>query len=538
MKNLLSHWRTDFSSGIVVFLVAVPLCLGIAVASGAPPLSGIIAGIIGGIVVGAISGSRVGVSGPAAGLASVVLVAIKDFSPKVNEKGLSEEALEAANAAAALEGFQIFLLCVVLAGIMQIIFGLLKGGFIAYYFPNVVIKGMLAAIGIIIFMKQIPHAVGYDEDPMGDDAFNQVDGHNTWNELSYMLDGITWPAVIISIVSVIILILWNYDFIKKSFLGKIPGPLMVVGLGIIATLGLQGTPYELISKHRVNLGVDEVSVEGLTTFPNWSFINDPNVWIVAVTIALVASIETLLSVEATDKLDPEKHATPTNRELFAQGAGNTLSGLIGGLPVTQVIVRSTANITSNAKTKMSAIYHGFLILGFVLLLPDVLNLIPMASLAAVLFLVGYKLASPQKFIESYKNGWLEFIPFVVTIGSIYFTNLLLGIGIGLAVSIFFVLYRNYKAGHYLEKGISSKGDVYIVHLTENMTFLNKASLQETLNNIPENSFVVIDKSRVVTMANDIKELLEDFYTRAKYENIEIEFQERNFISTKINKSTI
>lgn len=538
MKNLLSHWRTDFSSGIVVFLVAVPLCLGIAVASGAPPLSGIIAGIIGGIVVGAISGSRVGVSGPAAGLASVVLVAIKDFSPKVNEKGLSEEAIEAANAAAAVEGFQIFLLCVVLAGIMQIIFGLLKGGFIAYYFPNVVIKGMLAAIGIIIFMKQIPHAVGYDEDPMGDDAFNQVDGHNTWNELSYMLDGITWPAVIISIVSVIILILWNYDFIKKSFLGKIPGPLMVVGLGIIATLGLQGTPYELISKHRVNLGVDEVSVEGLTTFPNWSFINDPNVWIVAVTIALVASIETLLSVEATDKLDPEKHATPTNRELFAQGAGNTLSGLIGGLPVTQVIVRSTANITSNAKTKMSAIYHGFLILGFVLLLPDVLNLIPMASLAAVLFLVGYKLASPQKFIESYKNGWLEFIPFVVTIGSIYFTNLLLGIGIGLAVSIFFVLYRNYKAGHYLEKGISSKGDVYIVHLTENMTFLNKASLQETLNSIPENSFVVIDKSRVVTMANDIKELLEDFYTRAKYENIEIEFQERNFISTKINKSTI
>lgn len=538
MKDLLRHWRTDFSSGIVVFLVAVPLCLGIAVASGAPPLSGIIAGIIGGIVVGAISGSRVGVSGPAAGLASVVLVAIKDFSPKVNEKGLSEEAIEAANAAAALEGFQIFLLCVVLAGIMQILFGLLKGGFIAYYFPNVVIKGMLAAIGIIIFMKQIPHAVGYDEDPMGDDAFNQVDGHNTWNELSYMLDGITWPAVIISIVSVIILIIWNYDFIKKSFLGKIPGPLMVVGLGIIATLSLQGTPYELISKHRVNLGVDEVSFEGLTTYPNWSFIGDPNVWIVAITIALVASIETLLSVEATDKLDPEKHATPTNRELFAQGTGNTLSGLIGGLPVTQVIVRSTANITSNAKTKMSAIYHGFLILGFVVLLPNVLNLIPMASLAAVLFLVGYKLASPQKFVESYKNGWLEFIPFVVTIASIYFTNLLLGIGIGLAVSIFFVLYRNYKTGHYLEKGISSKGDVYIVHLSENMNFLNKASLQETLNNIPENSFVVIDKSRVVSMANDIKELLEDFYTRAKYENIEIEFQERSYISTKINKSKI
>jgi SulP family sulfate permease len=538
MKNLLSHWRTDFSSGIVVFLVAVPLCLGIAVASGAPPLSGIIAGIIGGIVVGAISGSRVGVSGPAAGLASVVLVAIKDFSPKVNEKGLSEEAIEAANAAAAVEGFQIFLLCVVLAGLMQILFGLLKGGFIAYYFPNVVIKGMLAAIGIIIFMKQIPHAVGYDEDPMGDDAFNQVDGHNTWNELLYMWDGITWPAVIISIVSVIILIIWNYNFIKNSFLGKIPGPLMVVGLGIIAPLSLQGTPYELISKHRVNLGVDEVSVEGLTTFPNWSFISDPNVWIVAITIALVASIETLLSVEATDKLDPEKHATPTNRELLAQGTGNTLSGLIGGLPVTQVIVRSTANITSNAKTKMSAIYHGFLILGFVLLLPDVLNLIPMASLAAVLFLVGYKLASPQKFIDSYKNGWLEFIPFVVTIGSIYFTNLLLGIGIGLAVSIFFVLYRNYKAGHYLEKGISSKGDVYIVHLSENMTFLNKASLQETLNNIPENSFVVIDKSRVVSMANDIQELLEDFYTRAKYENIEIEFQERSYISTKINKTTL
>lgn len=537
MKNLLRHWRSDIGSGLVVFLVAVPLCLGIAVASGAPPLSGIIAGIVGGIIVGIISNSRVGVSGPAAGLASVVIVAIQDFSLKVNPE-LSKKALENTEHPDVLAGFQIFLLCVLLAGIIQVLFGLLRGGFIAYYFPNVVIKGMLAAIGIIIIVKEVPHAFGYDKDPVGEMGYIQPDGHTTWSELGYMLDGITWTAVGITILSLVILILWNQKFIKKSIFGKIPGPLLVVGIGILITLGLQGTEWELVAEHRVNLGFNKASVDGLITHPNFNYINDKDVWIVAITIALVASIETLLSVEATDKLDPEKHSTSTNRELVAQGVGNSVSGLIGGLPVTQVIVRSTANITSEAKTKMSAIYHGFLILGFVVALPFVLNLIPMASLAAVLFLVGYKLASPKKFIETYKKGFLDFIPFVVTIAAIYWTNLLVGIGIGLGVSLFFVLYKNYKAGHYLEKGISNKGDVYIVHLTENMTFLNKASLQETLNKIPENSYVVIDKSRVVSMANDIKELLQDFYTRAKYENIEIEFQERNFISTRINRSTL
>ncbi|MBR9919250.1 MAG: SulP family inorganic anion transporter [Bacteroidetes bacterium] len=505
---MFANLKNDIPASIVVFLVAVPLCLGIALASGAPLFSGIIAGIVGGIVVGALSGSPLGVSGPAAGLAVIVLTAIQD-----------------------LGAFEIFLMAVVLAGVIQMILGFLQAGIIAYYFPSSVIKGMLAGIGIVIFLKQIPHAFGYDKDYEGSLSFNQPDNHNTLSELYFMFEAITPGAVIISAISLAILILWERPFMKKIPVFKIvQGPLVVVALGIILNLVFSGTSMALSAEHIVAIPVAE-NLSGFFnqfTFPDFSQWNNPAVYMTAATIAIVASLETLLCLEATDKLDPEKRVSPANRELKAQGVGNLVSGLIGGLPVTQVIVRSSTNIQSGGRTKMSAIIHGFLLLFCVMAIPFVLNLIPLASLAAILFVVGYKLAKPVLFKQMYKLGWNYFIPFVITILGIVFTDLLIGIGLGMAVAIFFLLYDNYKKPFLFEgnEHMSDDGGIVRLELAEDVTFLNKANIQKALNQIPDNSKIIIDASRSINIDQDVEEIIEDFKIHASYSNIEVEVIDR------------
>lgn len=495
MNNLFRTWKQDVPAGLVVFLVAVPLCLGIALASEAPVFSGLIAGIMGGIIVGFISGSAIGVSGPAAGLTAIVAAAIVD-----------------------LGSFELFLAAVVFAGVIQVLLGLIRAGFISFYFPNVVIKGMLAAIGLLIIFKQIPHAVGYDEDYEGDQSFLQADGHNTFSELFYSLNSLTIPAIVICAVSILILVLWDQKRIQATFLKFIPGPLVVVVLGIVATLTMEGSAWDLAAKHRVDLGISGKQFQELFTFPDFSQLGNYKIYLTAATLAIVASLETLLSVDASDKLDPKKRITSGDRELLAQGFGNMASGLIGGLPVTQVVVRTSANVNSGGINKLATIIHGILIAVTVLTIPGVFSYVPYASLAAILIMVGFKLAKPSLFKKVFKEGWLQFIPFMATIIGILFTNLLYGIGIGLAVSFLVILYYNFKLSHYL----SVEGGVYRIRLTEHMTFLNKASLIETLLKIPDNVKVIIDQSEAKFLAHDIIESIEDFKIRAVDKNIEIE----------------
>jgi MFS superfamily sulfate permease-like transporter len=411
-----SNLRYDIPAGIAVFLVAVPLCLGIAMASGAPLFSGLIAGIMGGILVPLISRSALGVSGPAAGLAVIVLTTIQDL------------------------GFETFLLAVVIAGIFQAGMGIAKAGVIGYFFPSSVISGMLAGIGIIIFIKQIPHALGYDRDYEGDLSFVQGDGYNTFSELTHILNFITPGAVIIALVSLVILILWELPVMKNNRIFKLlPGSLIVVLAGILISQALRIFYPELTltSEHLVSIPVAQNSADLLNqfTFPDFSQFDNPQVYLTALTLAIVASLETLLCIEAADKLDVAKRVTPTNRELIAQGFANSISGLIGGLPVTQVIVRSSANIQAGARTKAAAFIHGLLLLITVMLIPALLNLIPLACLAAILFVVGYKLARPALFIKMYQTGMYHFIPFIATTLGLVFTNLLLGIGIGLLIAL-------------------------------------------------------------------------------------------------------
>jgi len=502
MNSYLNNLKSDIPASIIVFLVAVPLCLGIALASGAPLFSGIIAGIVGGIVCGVFSGSQLGVSGPAAGLAVIVLTAIQD-----------------------LGAFETFLLAVVFAGVFQFILGVLKAGIIGYYFPDSVIKGMLAGIGVIIFLKQIPHAFGYDKNYEGSLAFAQNDGHNTFSQFYYMLESITPAALIISSVSLLILILWEQKFMKNIKLFKlVQGPLVVVALGIILNMFFAGTNMALGSDQVVSIPVAE-SIAGffeLFTFPDFSQWNNPQVYTVAITLAIVASLETLLCLEATDKLDPQKRVSPANQELRAQGIGNLVSGLIGGLPVTQVIVRSSTNIQSGGKTKMAAILHGFILLGSAMMIPTVLNLIPLSSLAAILILVGYKLAKPALFKSMFKTGWTNFIPFIVTILAIVFTDLLMGIGIGMAVAIFFVLYENYKKPFFFEqdKNFGENGSITL-KLSEDVTFLNKANIQRALQIIPDNGKVTIDASKSINIHHDVIEIIEEFKINAKSRNIDV-----------------
>jgi len=500
---MFKYLKNDLPASIVVFFVALPLCLGIALASGAPLFSGLIAGIVGGILVGSLSGSHIGVSGPAAGLAAIVLVAIGKL------------------------GYESFLVAVVIGGIIQMIFGFLKAGVIGYYFPSSVIKGMLSGIGIIIILKQIPHFFGYDADPECDFAFFQVDGQNTFSEIINSINHISLGATTIAIIALAILILWDRILTKKARLFQlIQGPLVAVVVGIIfyvitkddSTLGIS-------TEHLVSVPVpDSVdSFLGQFNFPNFGAVTNSEVWITGFTIALVASLETLLCVEATDKLDPHKRVTPTNRELLAQGAGNIVSGFIGGLPITQVIVRSSANVQSGGRTKLSAIVHGFFLLISVMAIPRLLNMIPLSVLAAVLFIVGYKLAKPALFKTMWNLGWKQFVPFIVTILGIVFIDLLWGIGLGLAVGIAIILMKSYQNSHFLHIKESHEGkkDVIKMTLAEEVTFFNKGAILKELDSLPEDSYLELDVRKTRYLDNDIIEILEDFSTKAKNRNIDI-----------------
>jgi MFS superfamily sulfate permease-like transporter len=504
-KSLFSSLKHDLPASIVVFLVATPLCLGIALASGAPLFSGIIAGIVGGIVVGALSGSPLGVSGPAAGLAVIVL-----------------------NAIASLGAWETFLLAVVLAGVIQLVLGFLNAGIIGYYFPSSVIKGMLSGIGIIIVLKQIPHAFGYDAVPEGTLDFAQPDAQNTFSELTNMLQYIQPGAMLVAASALFILILWDQPFMKRiKIFQLIQGPLVAVISGILLNqFFLLAAPNLAIeSSHLVQIPVAEGldSFLGLFTLPDFRQITNPAVITTAATIAVVASLETLLCVEATDKLDPYKRITPTNLELKAQGIGNILSGLIGGLPVTQVIVRSSANIQSGGRTKLSAILHGFLLLFAALLIPSILNLIPLATLAAILFVVGYKLAKPTLFKAMYKLGWGQFVPFMVTILGIIFTDLLIGIGLGMAIAIFYILRNNYRNPYFLSEETQEHPEKpVIIKLSEDVSFLNRASIIKTLEEIRPHCHVILDATHTVSIDYDIYEIIRDFEEKARYNDIKFE----------------
>jgi MFS superfamily sulfate permease-like transporter len=525
-KNL----KFDIPAGLVVFLVALPLCLGIALASGAPMFAGIIAGIVGGIVVGAISGSPLGVSGPAAGLAVIVADSIKELGTNANGEFDM------------MEGFQAFLVAGVIAGIIQIILGAVRAGIIGYYFPTSVIQGMLAGIGITLILKQIPHALGWDKNPEGEWEFFQTDGHNSFSEIGYALENFTMGAVIVTVIALGILILFQQSFMKKSkIMSLIPGPLIAVISGIVINEVLKSyfpdlalvNEQEFIdgeslqNNHMVNIKAADVDKPyyGLLTFPDWSILKNPSIYLIGFTMAVVASLETLLCVEATDKLDPQKRTTPTNRELFAQGTGNVVSSLIGGLPITQVIVRSSANIDSGGKTKISAISHGFFLAAFVLLLPWLLNMIPLSCLAAILLLVGYKLAKVELFKKMYKNGLSQFIPFIVTILVIVFANLLWGIIAGLVVSTFYILKQSYKNALYSkfiqkEEGTRNKT---IIQLGEVVSFFNKGHLHKRLSELENGCFVVIDGTKNKHMDYDIFDLFEDFMVNAQSRNIKVEY---------------
>ncbi|PQB08481.1 hypothetical protein BST83_16135 [Polaribacter filamentus] len=500
---MFKYIKNDLPASIVVFFVALPLCLGIALASGAPLFSGLIAGIIGGILVGSISGSKIGVSGPAAGLAAVVLTAI-----------------------GTLGGYENFLVSVVLGGFIQLIFGFLKAGIIGYYFPSSVIKGMLTGIGIIIILKQIPHFFGYDADPEGDFAFFQVDGENTFSEIINTINNISLGSTLIGVIGLGILLLWSSILSKKGKIFQlVQGPLVAVVAGIIYFfVTASNSKFGISASHLVNVPVPDNldSFIGQFSFPNFSAITNPDIWVIAFTIALVASLETLLCVEATDKLDPHKNVTPTNRELLAQGTGNIISGLIGGLPITQVIVRSSANIQSGGRSKMSAIIHGFFLLISVILIPTLLNKIPLSVLAAILLTVGYKLAKPALFKKMYELGWKQFIPFTVTVLGIVFIDLLYGIGLGLLVGIIVILMKSYQNSHFLHIEDKSNGKHKIkMTLAEEVTFFNKGAILKELDSLPRDTFLEINLMTTRYLDHDIIEILDDFTFKAKERNIDI-----------------
>lgn len=499
--------KYNLPASIVVFFVALPLCLGIALASGAPLFAGVIAGIVGGIVVGAASGSRLGVSGPAAGLAVIVL-----------------------NAIATLGEWEAFLVAVVLAGFIQVGMGYLRLGIIAYYFPTSVIKGMLTGIGLIIILKQLPHALGYDLEFEGDLAF-RFGEENTFSIIGSALRLITPGALIISLVSLAILLIWENVLSDKHRIFKwIPGPLVAVIMGILLKNLFDAgiLPYSLSKEHLVNIPVAS-SVGNFFqqfTMPDFSHLSNPNVYLVALTLAVIASLETLLCVEATDKLDPNKSITPTNRELKAQGLGNIVSGLIGGLPVTQVIVRSSANITFGARSKLSTIMHGCFLFLCAVTIPGLLNQIPLATLACILFVVGYKLAKPSIFLSMYRLGWQQFIPFMVTVIAIVLTDLLRGIAVGMVVAIFNILrdhYRNAYSLQYVPEPFKDK-TTFRMQLAEEVSFLNKANILKILNNVDEGSTVVIDGSKTKMIDHDVIEVIDDFMVNAKKRNILVQIQ--------------
>jgi len=501
-NNLFSNVSGDLASGLVVFFVALPLCLGIALASGAPLFSGIVSGIIGGIIVGMLSQSQLSVSGPAAGLAAIVLAGVTD-----------------------LGAFDIFLCAVIIAGAIQLVLGFMKAGSIANYLPSNVIEGLLAGIGIIIILKQIPHAVGFDSDFEGDEAFFTTDG-NTFTDLFQSLGAITPGAVVVALVSIIILLSWDkFSFLKK--LKAIPGALVAVVAGVVLNEIFAGYyPALAISKeHLVGLPLPNSfsDIPNLIVLPNFAGFANADVWVLGVTIAAVASIETLLCLEAVDRLDPLRRYSPTNRELKAQGIGNMISGFLGGLPMTSVIVRSSANVNAGGKTKLATITHGAFLLICALAIPALLNKIPLAALAVVLIFVGYKLARPALFVKWWKNGLYQFIPFTATVLGIVLTDLLVGVAIGLAISVFFLLRENLKSPYFFRQKEYGKGEIIHINLSEEVSFLNKAAIKLTLEHLPEESYVVIDASESAFIDYDVLELIREFRDiKAVERNIKVE----------------
>lgn len=493
MNNLFGSLKRDLPSSLVVFLVAIPLCLGVALASGAPAFSGLLAGVIGGLVVGVISGSHLGVSGPAAGLTAIVLGSV-----------------------ASLGSFQLFLMAVLLAGVIQVLMGLIKGGAIAYFFPSAVIKGMLAGIGIFIALTQVPHAFGSVPDTAVGGVFAQLP-----NLFKTLHPG----ALLIAGTCMLLLLLWERPFVRRNnVLSLMPGPLLAVIAGILLAGFFRSVPeLALGGGHFVVMpDLAGTSFRALFSGPDWAGVMNPQVWLTALTLALVASMETLLSVEAVDKLDPWERPTPKNRELVAQGVGNMLAGLVGALPITQVIVRSSVNVQSGGTTKLAAILHGLWILAAVLLFQGLLGMIPLAALAAILVQVGYKLAKPAIFKQMWDGGWMRFVPFIATVLGVVFLDLLKGVGIGMAIGLFLILRNNYKVPfHLLERTVVPGGPVRI-RLGEDTSFLNKASIRKAISEMPLGTHIIIDVSRTVALDPDIRELLEEEAERAKNKGSRVE----------------
>ncbi len=491
----------DIPAGVVVFLVALPLSLGIAHASGAPPLSGIIAGVVAGLVVSMVSGSQLSVSGPAASLAIIVAPAVEQF------------------------GFDRVLLAVALSGLIQLALGFVGAGVIGAYFPSAVIKGMLAAIGLLLIMKQLPHAVGYDADADSDLSFLEGDSNTNLSFLSSAFESISPGATIVALGSLAILLVWETRTIREHrYLSLVPGPLVAVIFGILFNLLAQFvlTWFAIAPQHLVSLPQISGPVQFFSEIdrPDFALLSDVNLYVTAAKIALVGSLETLLSIEAVDKLDPLKRTAPASQELKAQGLGNLVSGLIGGLPITAVIVRSSANVNAGAHTKVACIVHGALLLLSVMFLSSLLNMIPLACLAAVLLLTGYKLANPKLVIEQYEKGFSQFAPFAVTIAAILMTDLLKGMAIGMAVGLAFVLYANYHSAFTLTRD----GRNYLLRMQKDVSFLNKAPLRNILADIEEGSFLVIDGTRAAFIDQDIMETLEDFIKAASDNNIYVELK--------------
>jgi MFS superfamily sulfate permease-like transporter len=502
MKQFFQNITADISASIVVLLVALPLCLGIALGSGAPLFSGIIAGVVGGIVIGICSGSHLSVSGPAAGLTTIVAAAILK-----------------------LQVFEAFLLAVVIAGVIQLILGFIKAGVIGDYIPNSVIKGMLAAIGLILILKQFPHLVGYDANFGGDESFEQADKENTFSGILNAFNYITPSAAVIGLTALLLLFIWEQKFIKRNkWLSLIPGPLVVVlaGTGINEIFKAYQPGYALELKHLVTLPAAASVNEfvQLFTLPNIDHLKNGDVWITAATLAIVASLETLLGIEAVDKLDPLKRFSPPNRELKAQGVGNIVSGLIGGLPLTSVVVRSSANVNAGAKTKLSTILHGMLMLLCVGFIPFILNKIPLAALAAILIFTGYKLAKFSLFKNFYQKGWDQFVPFVVTITAIVTTDLLKGIIIGIAVGLFYMVRSNFRSSVF----VVHDDNKFLFRLRKDVSFLNKPIIKRKLEEVPENAFVMIDATRADFIDQDVIEEVNNFMTHAHLKNIRVEIK--------------
>ncbi len=502
-RYYLQHLKDDIPAGIVVFLVALPLCLGIAMASGAPLFSGLIAGLVGGLVVSWLSGSQLCVSGPAAGLTVIVLTAIET-----------------------LGSFQALLVAGMLAGIIQLALGYLRAGIIGAFFPVAVIEGMLAAIGLILIIKQLPHAMGYHNSYEGDESYMNETAQSSMQEFVSAFDGVTPGAAVISSVALLLLILWNMPTIKRlPVLKNIPGALIAVAWGVgYQLLGLHFAPeWAVPTEQLVNLPISAKPSDFLShfTLPDagyWTHLANPKVYVTAVTIAIIASLETLLSLEATDKLDPLKRLAPTNRELKAQGVGNLLSGFLGGLPITAVIVRSAANINSGGKTRVASFSHGVFLLLSILFLARYLNFIPLACLAAILLHTGYKLANPKIFKHFYQKGMNQFLPFIITVAAILCTDLLMGMAIGLVIGVFFVIKTDYHSAITLIQ----EGDKITLVLNKDVSFINKALLRKLILRIPENSNVTIDASKARFIDHDIMETLEEFLTTAPDDNISVE----------------